>query len=193
MPQFEMDKDGTVNGLTFEDCTPIFQGYIEAMLFTETCSGISMVEWEEPENQEAVEEGSADGSIPTDAGFGDIHPKTLETMQLDCFNFEVKARPLLEQAYALGYEPVQAGRDFWFTRNGHGVGFWDRDILEKRDVWEELGSPRVGEPGWDQYMEAREDSLGRKLTEVAKEFGETWSDFVPDPDSPTGYGYVHLT
>ena len=20
----------------------------------------------------------------------------------------------------------QAGRDFWFTRNGHGVGFWDR-------------------------------------------------------------------
>lgn len=27
----------------------------------------------------------------------------------------------------------QAGRDFWFTRQGHGVGFWDRD----GDVWSE--------------------------------------------------------
>jgi hypothetical protein len=175
MPEFIMDRDGEVNGLTFEDCTPIFQGYIEAMLFTETCSGISMVDWEEPENQEAVKEGSADGSIPTDAGFGDIHPKTLETMQLDCFNFEVKARPLLEQAYALGYEPVQAGRDFWFTRNGHGVGFWDREVLNEGCM-----APSPG-------------GLGEKLTEVALSFGETWSDFIPDPDSPTGYGYVYLS
>jgi hypothetical protein len=22
---------------------------------------------------------------------------------------------------------VQAGHDFWLTRNGHGTGFWDRD------------------------------------------------------------------
>jgi hypothetical protein len=24
----------------------------------------------------------------------------------------------------------QAGHDFWFTRQGHGVGFWDRDRAE---------------------------------------------------------------
>jgi hypothetical protein len=181
MPEFIMDSDGEVNGLTFEDCTPIFQGYIEAMLFTETCTGISMVEWEEPENQEAVKEGQADGSIPTDSGFGDIHPDTLERMQLDCFNFEVKARPLLEEAYARGYEPVQAGRDFWFTRNGHGAGFWDRDVLSS-----------TGEK-WSGGNDSDGETLGEKLTEVAKEFGETWSDFVPDPDSPTGYGYVYLS
>lgn len=175
MPEFVMDRDGKVNGLTFEDCTPIFQGYIEAMLFTETCTGISMVDWELPENQEAVAEGQADGSIPTDSGFGDIHPATLETMQLDCFNFEVKARPLLEQAYALGYDAKQAGRDFWFTRNGHGVGFWDREVLNEGCM-----APSPG-------------GLGEKLSAVAKEFGETWSDFVPDPDSPTGYGYVYLS
>lgn len=23
-------------------------------------------------------------------------------------------------------DPVQVGHDLWFTRNGHGVGFWDR-------------------------------------------------------------------
>jgi hypothetical protein len=26
------------------------------------------------------------------------------------------------------YEAIQAGRDFWFTRNHHGVGFWDRGL-----------------------------------------------------------------
>lgn len=23
-------------------------------------------------------------------------------------------------------DPIQVGHDLWFTRNGHGVGFWDR-------------------------------------------------------------------
>lgn len=187
MPQFELDEEGKVNGLTFADCSGIFQGYIEAMFFTENAPGVSMVEW--PEDTSELQEGS----IPEDAGFGDIHPKTLEAMQMDCFNFEVKARALLEQAYSLGYDAKQAGRDFWFTRNGHGVGFWDRDVLASRDVWEKLGSPRVGEPGWDEYAEAKEHSLGAKLTEIAKGFGETWSDFCPDESSPTGYGYVHLS
>lgn len=26
----------------------------------------------------------------------------------------------------LQYDPGQVGHDLWFTRNGHGVGFWDR-------------------------------------------------------------------
>ncbi|AIA64682.1 hypothetical protein HL10_gp152 [Cronobacter phage CR8] len=26
------------------------------------------------------------------------------------------------------YDHTQAGRDFWFTRQGHGVGFWDRGL-----------------------------------------------------------------
>lgn len=25
---------------------------------------------------------------------------------------------------------AQAGHDFWMTRNGHGVGFWDGDWIE---------------------------------------------------------------
>ena len=39
----------------------------------------------------------------------------------------------------------EAGSDFWFTRNRHGVGFWDGD-------WEE--------------------KIGCTLTEKANEFGE---------------------
>lgn len=26
------------------------------------------------------------------------------------------------------YDHTQAGRDLWFTRQGHGVGFWDRGL-----------------------------------------------------------------
>lgn len=188
MPEFIADTEGRVNGLTFEDCTPIFQGYIEAMLFTNVADGVSMVDWADPENQEAEREGTLGGSIPGDAGFGDIHPKSLETMQLDCFNFEVKARDLLQQAYghtfperiigdgslpdshrpAYDYDAKGAGRDFWFTRCGHGVGFWDRDL-----------------PG----------DLGDKLTAIAEEFGNVDASFGQAADgaeSPTGYGFVFV-
>jgi hypothetical protein len=44
-----------------------------------------------------------------------------------------------------GYSLETAMHDFWLTRNGHGAGFWDGDY---------------------------EDSIGEKLTELSKEFGE---------------------
>lgn len=36
--------------------------------------------------------------------------------------------------------------DFWLTRNGHGVGFWDRDV----------------------------GAVGDRLTKACKKFGETY-------------------
>ena len=167
MPEFIADTDGIVNGLDWEDLSPLARGYIEAMLFTETAESISMVEWEEPENREAISEGSVSGSIPGDSGFGDLHPNTLSDIIADCGAFHVKARDLLRQAYERDYDAEQAGRDFWFTRNGHGVGFWDHRQLEAGD-------------------------LGKQLSDIAHSFGEVWSDFNPDPGSPTGYGYVYL-
>lgn len=69
----------------------------------------------------------------------DIAPDTMARLLDDAFAF-------LEQ----NYEDVvgrleDAGRDFWFTRNGHGTGFWDGD-------WPEPAASR--------------------LTESAKQFGE---------------------
>jgi hypothetical protein len=168
MPEFMMDKEGTVNGVTFADLCSFTQGYVEAMLFTENCPGESMVDWADPEVQHRVNEGQADGNIPCDAGWGDIHPTTAERLQIDCFNFEAEAGPLLRKAYARDYDATQAGRDFWFTRNGHGVGFWDRTELDA-------------------------DGLGEALSDIARTYGETWSGFEPDPESPTGYGFVHLS
>lgn len=194
MPEFIADTDGVVDGKDWDDLDAFTRGYIECMLFTETCTGISMVDWLDPENVEDVAEGQADGSIPTDSGFGDIHPRTLATIIADCEAFQKEAAAILAPIYDRGdYDAVQAGRDFWFTRNGHGVGYWDRKELEKPDAWESFGSPRVGDPGWNEYIADREDSPGNQLSAIAKGYGETWSQFDPDEDSPTGYGFVYLT
>ena len=49
----------------------------------------------------------------------------------DCALFlSVQTRAVID-ACSGDYE--QAGHDFWFTRQGHGVGFWDRSD----DVWPE--------------------------------------------------------
>lgn len=35
---------------------------------------------------------------------------------------------LAVQSESVDYDHTQAGRDLWFTRQGHGVGFWDRGL-----------------------------------------------------------------
>lgn len=50
-----------------------------------------------------------------------------------------------------GYDATQMGHDLWYTRNGHGVGFWSREQLDSDD------------PG--------EVTLGERLTKVAGDMG----------------------
>ena len=39
---------------------------------------------------------------------------------------------------------VQAGHDFWFSRNGHGTGFWDRPEVYGEYLCEMLNERAVG-------------------------------------------------
>lgn len=187
MPEFIADKDGTVNGLDWDDLSPFVQGYLECVLFTETAGGYSMVEWHDEETQEAVREGQSDGNIPGDTGFGDFHPDTIKTAIEECEQFQQEAADLLAVAYghhtpartigdgslpdshrpAWDYDECHAGHDFWLTRNGHGAGFWDR------------GMP---------------DEIGEGLSDIAKGYGErnAWFSDEPDESSPTGYGFAYL-
>src|SRR5690242_13350351 len=67
------------------------------------------------------------GGEPLDSNYGpeDIDAKALETMRADCANFAAYCEKLgLLEEYERDEE--QFGHDFWLTRNGHGVGFWDR-------------------------------------------------------------------
>lgn len=164
MPEFILDTSGTVDGLAIDDFDEFVGGYLEALFFTNT-SCFSMCEIFEPENQEAIAEGQADGELPNDAGFSDIHPDTLARIHSDCRAFQQEARALLSQAYARDYDAAQAGRDFLFTRDGHGVGFWDRKELDA-------------------------DDLGRKLSDIARTYGQFDVCFVQDETSPTGHGFV---
>ena len=82
--------------------------------------------------------------IPMDSKYtdDDIHPETLTKMKQDCEKF------LNENAKDIGDRYDQAGHDFWLTRNGHGVGFWET-------------------PDWPEEP-------GERLTEAAKSFGECY-------------------
>lgn len=57
----------------------------------------------------------------------DISDETKAEMIADCIDFQEMAAEHLLQAGEDEAISVQAGKDFWLTRNGHGAGFWDGD------------------------------------------------------------------
>lgn len=71
-----------------------------------------------------AKEGEADPNKYT-LSQSDISDNTLRVMCTDCWKFWDDDE--IENLIPIGTEE-QAGRDFWLTRNGHGAGFWDRDV-----------------------------------------------------------------
>jgi hypothetical protein len=69
----------------------------------------------------------------------DIADETLERMAADCAKFQEQCADLITVENCLTRIDCdeQAGHDFWFTRNGHGVGFWETYDWEK-DAGEKL-------------------------------------------------------
>jgi hypothetical protein len=122
MPQFH----STAATEAAEGLNDFVKGYIEAIYFCDTGDS------EQPGSE--IE----------------MSPASVQCAVEDCTAFQSVNAALLAEAYERAYDEVQAGRDFWFTRNGHGVGYWDRKELEDGD-------------------------LGDKLTAAAKAFGERWS------------------
>lgn len=107
-------------------------GFIEAMFFTES-SNVYAAEW--------FDESDHDGSLPGDVGYTDIHPDSLAAIRSDCEAWQKANAKLLRRAYRRSdYDAAQAGRDYWFTRNGHGVGFWDRQALASHALGESLSA-----------------------------------------------------
>jgi hypothetical protein len=66
----------------------------------------------------------------------DLAPEAVDRILTDCARFQLEAKDLLKLAHdENGYDlQNQAGHDFWLTRRGHGVGFWDRGLGEHGDV-----------------------------------------------------------
>ena len=92
------------------DLDPFTLAYIEAALWTETDLLMDDDQFDTPKIE----------AVTIDL----LAPDTLEQMVADCAAFQ---RDMLNAVAIVsggeGWE--RAGHDFWLTRNGHGVGFWD--------------------------------------------------------------------
>ena len=86
------------------------QGYVEAAFFTDSN--------DPDDSQEKLEFAS----------FDQLDSETITTMVADCARF----RAVLPNAARseISERQSEAGRDFWYTRNRHGVGYWDGDYPE---------------------------------------------------------------
>jgi hypothetical protein len=98
-------------------------------------------------------------------GLGSLDAESFRDMATDAARFWIENAQMLETATACGaYDLEQAGRDFWFSRNGHGVGFFDRGLGEAGDALQAVA-------------EYRETSL----------YAEPVAGIDPDPDAPDGW------
>jgi hypothetical protein len=111
MPEFILNDDKPLCGLSdFE------RGYIEAMFFTNG------------------DTGDARENLLNGLGTSRLTRKALASIKADCGAFLAAfvspGRTIAEVIAAQeNYDEEQAGRDFWYTRQGYGVGFWCRDEL----------------------------------------------------------------
>jgi hypothetical protein len=53
----------------------------------------------------------------------------MQKLRDDCAEFFTKNyRAIVEACRGEDYNYGHAGADYWYTRNGHGVGYWDRGL-----------------------------------------------------------------
>lgn len=86
----------------------------------------------------------SDSEIPADADFA---PEAIAAARNACADFLSANESLALQYVNAGKTWDAFGHDLWFTRNRHGVGFWDRGLAD----------------------------IGEALTEAAHKMGEAWT------------------
>ena len=74
------------------------------------------------------------GGSPLDDNywFEDVHATAVLRLAKDCQQFQTECAEDL-----LGLDEEQCGHDFWLSRNGHGAGFFDRDLGDRGDRLQE--------------------------------------------------------
>lgn len=163
MPEFILNKTPPAWD---SELSEFAAGYLEAAFFTN------------------LDSGDDDEDKANNLGTGRFTHKARAKLIADCAAFETAAADLLALAYAQDdYGAEQAGRDFWFTRQGHGVGYWDREQLKADDAGEYarlsnlMADSRDDAAAWDKALSERNalpPSIGDKLTDAAKAAGETY-------------------
>ena len=106
MPEFMLNSDAR-----FEALPEFTKGYVEAMFFTNG------------------DTGADDEDKLNRLGTARLTAKALPSIRATCAAFARTHADLLTAAYEHpGYGPREAGHDLWFTRQGHGAGYWDSGL-----------------------------------------------------------------
>ncbi|WP_321935496.1 hypothetical protein [Paraburkholderia sp. J8-2] len=75
----------------------------------------------------ALGDDTREGHESSDLRTFPVNAETETTMRSECLAFIEAHGDLLNRAYAHpGYSAFLAGADLWCTRNGEGVGYWDK-------------------------------------------------------------------
>jgi hypothetical protein len=139
MPEFNFDLGSRDAARAYNALDDFTQGYIGAMFFTDGS---------DPDDRNLEHATFAELAPGAQAIVAELAPGALRQIVADCARFQAVNRADLDEATdngrIKGYDDKAAGRDFWFTRNHHDVGFWDRGFGE----------------------------VGRKLTNASHAFGE---------------------
>lgn len=116
MPEFQLDMGGHDAAVFFYKQDRFTQGYVEAMFFADM---------HDPDDCELERMTVAD-----------LSAEAWASIIKDCEEFQVEQAVALAQAYSMdsSYDETRGGHDFWFTRNGHGVGYWDKGLGEAGDI-----------------------------------------------------------
>ena len=167
MPQFILPHANRDSMIKFDTLDSFVQGYIEAAFFT----GIEGQT--DTDDSESVEiEG---------LGFDQLDAESLAGMVADCVRFQLKPGvwDALQKAYdhESDYDESQAGRDYWFTRNGHGVGYWDRGLGDIGDTLTEAAQHDDS----DLFAVPCDPDTGNPLPGYHVDH-DTPSEAQPDPD-----------
>ena len=133
------------------DLDSFTRGYLETALFTT----------HPPSGCDYVESGRADEMFPL------LPAEFIADAKRDCEKFKTENAALLEQAG----DDWQNGCDFWYTRNGHGCGFWDRgypdEVADPLKAACKAFGEYYGRDGFDQtYLTAA--LIARKFSELLR-------------------------
>jgi hypothetical protein len=132
MPEFILNNTRTNKR---PHLTQFEQGYVEAMFFTNG------------------DTGDARENLLNEMGTERLTRAALLDIKRDCEAFLSTIMPdgcFVQQwlgRAADGYDDQRAGIDLWFTRQGHGVGYWERDELKADGLGDGLSdaSKKLGE------------------------------------------------
>lgn len=117
----------------------VLLAYVACGLWSEGCQGTATAAHADPGDCRGED---CDSSLSHDLNFSadDLSAAAARDMEADVEGFIkscLQERPDCFDAMA----DDAIGHDFWLTRNGHGVGFWDRGLGELGDFLTDMSKP----------------------------------------------------